>query len=47
MDFGKMKDQVSEKVKEELVQKVDEIKADIEEIRRAHRAEHGSHPRII
>jgi hypothetical protein len=30
MDFGKMKDQMSGKIKEELTQKVDEVKADIE-----------------
>jgi hypothetical protein len=30
MDFGKMEDQLSEKVKEDLVQEVDEIKVDIE-----------------
>ncbi len=30
MDFGKMKEQMSGKIKEELTQKVDEVKADIE-----------------
>ena len=30
MDFGKMKEQMSGKVKDELTQKVDEVKADIE-----------------
>ncbi len=30
MDFSKMKEQMSGKVKEELTQKVDEVKADIE-----------------
>ena len=30
MDFGKMKEQMSGKIKEELTQKIDEVKADIE-----------------
>ena len=30
MDFGKMKEEMSGKIKDELTQKVDEVKADIE-----------------